>query len=148
MRYRELYITYGNSLLKKQIAVRTFADWDEIVPGFMEIDLVAHCGETVSGSFLNTLVVTDIVSGWTEMIPLMCKGEAQVIEALKIVQKILPFSLLGMDVDNGSEFINYGLLEFCKEEKITFTRSRPYRKNDQTHVEEKKWLYCSSIGGL
>jgi hypothetical protein len=129
-RRKRIGTTRGGNLLKKQITVRTFSDWNEIVPEFMEVDLVAHCGETTGGSFLNTLVFTDIVSGWTELMPLLCKREAQVIEALKIVQEILPFSMLGMDTDKGSKFINYGLLGFCKEEKITFTRSRPYRKND------------------
>ena len=129
--------TRSGSLLKKQIPIRTFSDWNEIIPGFMEGDLVAHCGDTVSGSFLNTLVLTDIVTGWTEFMPLLCKTEANVLEALQIVQEILPFPILGIDTDNGSEFINYGLLEFCNKQHITFTRSRAYRKNDQAHVEEK-----------
>ena len=129
--------TRPGALLKKQIQVRTFSDWDDVVPGFMEGDLVAHCGETVSGSFLNTFVLTDINSGWTEFLPLLCKSAANVISGLEAVQKLLPFTLLGVDTDNGSEFINYELLNFCKSQKITFTRSRAYKKNDQAHVEEK-----------
>ena len=129
--------TKPGALLKKQIQVRTFADWDDVTPGFMEGDLVAHCGETVSGSFLNTLVLTDIVSGWTECLPLLCKSAANVISGITITQSVLPFTLLGIDTDNGSEFINYELLNFCKAQKITFTRSRAYKKNDQAHVEEK-----------
>lgn len=132
-----LSTTRGGSLLKKQIKVKTFADWDETAPGFFEADLVAHCGESVRGSFLNTLVITDIPSGWTEFLPIMHKGEAEVIAALEMVLELLPFKLQGLDTDNGSEFINYGLLNFCQTHQITFTRSRAYRKNDQAHVEEK-----------
>ena len=123
--------------LKHQIKVRTFADWNDVIPGFLEGDLVAHCGETTSGAYLNTLVLTDIASTWTEFFPLLNKGEVEVISALKVAQDVLPFPLLGLDTDNGSEFINYGLLGFCEENKITFTRSRAYKKNDQAHVEEK-----------
>lgn len=123
--------------MKKQIKIRTFSDWNDVVPGFFEGDLVAHCGDRVNGSFLNTLVLTDIASTWTEFFPLLRKSEADVIAALKVAQQLLPFLLLGLDADNGSEFINYALLEFCKMQKITFTRSRAYKKNDQAHVEEK-----------
>lgn len=129
--------TKPGSLLKRQIPIRTFADWDNAVPGFFEADLVAHCGDCVEGAFLNTLVLTDIASGWTEFFALLRKGEAEVISALKIAQALLLFSLLGIDTDNGSEFINYALLNFCQHSQITFTRSRAYRKNDQAHVEEK-----------
>lgn len=129
--------TKSGSILKKQITIRTFSNWNEVVPGFIEADLVAHCGDNVKGTFLNTLVLTDIVTGWTEFMPLLCRNEDNVIEGLKIAQAILPFNILGLDTDNGSEFINYGLLKFCEAEKITFTRSRAYRSNDQAHVEEK-----------
>lgn len=129
--------TKSGSLLKNQIKVRTFADWDNVVPGFLEADLVAHCGDRTDGAYLNTFVLTDIASGWTEFLPLIHKSEANVIEALGTLQELLPFILLGLDTDNGSEFINYGLLKFCETKKITFTRSRAYRKNDQAHVEEK-----------
>ena len=132
-----LSTTKPGSLLKKQIQVHTFMDWDEVIPGFCEADLVAHCGDRVNGTFLNTLVLTDITSGWTEFLALLKRSEADVIAALKIAQKLLPFPLLGLDTDNGSEFINYELLKFCKSQQITFTRSRAYRKNDQAHVEEK-----------
>jgi hypothetical protein len=129
--------TRPGSLLKKQIRVRTFADWDELVPGFFEGDLVAHCGDRTDGAFLNTLVLTDIASSWTEFFPLIRKGAEEVISQLGVMKQILPFPLLGLDTDNGSEFINYALLDFCKNHKITFTRSRAYKKNDQAHVEEK-----------
>ena len=139
--------TSPGSLLKKQIKVRTFTDWDDIVPGFLEGDLVAHCGGRVDGSFLNTLVLTDIASTWTEFFPLLKKGESEVIAALNIAKKILPMSLLGLDTDNGSEFINHALFNFCTDEKITFTRSRPYKSNDQAHVEEKNGSIVRRIVG-
>ena len=129
--------TRPGSLLKRQIKVRTFNDWNEATPGFMEGDLVAHCGDNQGGSFLNTFVLTDIVSGWTEFLPLLCRSSDNVISGMNIIMELLPFSLLGLDTDNGSEFINYELLSFCKAQKITFTRSRAYKKNDQAHVEEK-----------
>lgn len=132
-----LSTTKSGGLLKKQIPIRTFMDWSDVVPGFCEADLVAHCGGRVDGTFLNTLVLTDIASGWTELLALLKRSEADVLTALPIAQKLLPFALLGLDTDNGSEFINYELLRFCESQKITFTRSRAYRKNDQAHVEEK-----------
>jgi len=132
-----LSTTRSGSLLKHQIKIRTFADWNDVIPGFLEGDLVAHCGVKTNGSYLNTLVITDIASAWTEFFPILVKGEVGVIAALKVAQQLLPFVLLGLDTDNGTEFINYALLEFCKENSITFTRSRAYKKNDQAHVEEK-----------
>lgn len=144
---RGLSTTRPGSLLKRQIKIRTFADWNDVVPGFLEGDLVAHCGDRVDGSFLNTLVLTDIASTWTEFFPLLRRSEADVIGALKIAQQLLPFLLLGLDTDNGSEFINYALLGFCEVEKITFTRARAYRKNDQAHVEEKNGSIVRRIVG-
>lgn len=130
--------TRAGKLLKKQIPVRTFAEWNDVLPGFVEADLVAHCGETTAGTYLNTLTLTDVASGWTECLPLLHKNEINVREALHYARKSLfPIPLLGLDTDNGSEFINNGLLSYCQSEKITFTRSRPYKKNDQAHVEEK-----------
>ena len=129
--------TRGASLLKKKIKVRTFSDCSEVVPGFFEADLVAHCGTSMGGSFLNTLVLTDIVSAWTEFMPLLCKGEANVIEALKIAQKIVPFTFLGLDTDNGSEFINNSLFEFCEEEKI-FLLALVLIKKTIEHMLKKK----------
>jgi hypothetical protein len=129
--------TRPGKLLKHKIAVRTFFDWNELAPGFMEADLVAHCGESIEGSYLNTLVLTDIATGWTECVALLCRREADISGAIHATRQFLPFPLLGLDTDNGSEFINYELLRYCEKEKITFTRSRAYRKNDQAHVEEK-----------
>lgn len=129
--------TRPGNLLKQRIAVRTFADWKDTEPGFFEADLVAHCGDHVDGSFLNTLVLTDISSCWTEFAPLLRKSDADVTAALTAIREVLPILLLGIDTDNGSEFINEELFGYCEREKITFTRSRPYKKNDQSHVEQK-----------
>ncbi len=139
--------TRPGSLIKKHIKVRTFADWNEVTPGFMEADLVAHCGDSSEGQFLNTLVLTDIASTWTECLPLLQRGEADVVAAVKTAEQLIPFSFLGLDTDNGGEFINYNLLRFCEERKITFTRSRAYRKNDQAHVEEKNGSIVRKIVG-
>jgi hypothetical protein len=132
-----LSTTKPGALLKKQIAIRTFTEWEDEKPGFMEADLVAHCGNYTSGAFVNTLVVTDIATGWTEFEALLFRGQESVLQALHRIRKRTPFDLLGLDTDNGSEFINYALFHYCQEEKITFTRCRPYKKNDQCFVEQK-----------
>lgn len=134
-----LSTTKPGTLLKKMITVRTFADWNEDQPGFMEIDLVAHCGETGEGQFLNTLTCTDICTGWTEPIALRRRSSQAVRDALHNMRPELPFPLKGIDSDNGSEFINELLYNYCLVEQITFTRSRPYKKNDQSYVEQKNW---------
>jgi hypothetical protein len=144
---KSISTTKSGNLIKHQIQVRTFADWDDVIPGFLEADLVAHCGGNTHGSFLNTLTLTDITTGWTECLPLLRKSAGDVIIGLKIAQEILPFPLLGIDTDNGSEFINHELMEFCDDNKITFTRSRAYRKNDQAHVEEKNGSIVRRIIG-
>jgi len=99
--------------------------------------LVAHCADNASGSFLHTLTLTDIATGWTECVALLHRSEADVTGALGQVRKALPFPLLGLDTDNGGEFINHEMLRYCEREKITFTRARTYKKNDQAHVEHK-----------
>jgi hypothetical protein len=134
-----LRTTKPGSLLKNLIPVRTFTEWDEERPGFMEIDLVAHCGNTPAGQYLNTLTCTDLSTGWTDVTALPYRSQEAVSQAIHAVRQRLPFPLLGIDSDNGSEFINELLYRYCLEEKITFTRSRPYRKNDQAHVEQKNW---------
>jgi len=134
-----LSTTKPGSLLKSLIPVHTFTEWDEEQPGFMEIDLVAHCGNTTEGQYLNTLTCTDIATGWTEVMALAHRSQQAVSTAIHHLRQRLPFCLLGIDSDNGSEFINDTLYRYCLEEKITFTRSRPYRKNDQAHVEQKNW---------
>jgi hypothetical protein len=134
-----LSTTKPGSLLKSLIPVRTFTEWDEERPGFMEIDLVAHCGNTTEGQYLNTLTCTDISTGWTDVTALLHRSQQAVSEAIRRMRQRLPFPLLGIDSDNGSEFINDLLYRYCLAEKITFTRSRPYKKNDQAHVEQKNW---------
>ena len=124
-------------MLKSQIPLRTFTEWEDIKPGFVEADLVAHCGTSVGGQFVNMLTLVDVVSGWTECLAVLCKGQDLVLEGLKKGRELFPFPLLGVDTDNGSEFLNHVWLQYCRAEEITFTRSRPYRKNDQCFVEQK-----------
>jgi hypothetical protein len=131
--------TKPGSLLKKAIPVRTFADWDDARPGFLEIDLVAHCGDSVHGEYLNTLNAVDVCTGWTECEALANRSQREVSAAIQRMRLHLPFPLLGLDSDNDTAFINANLFRYCKQEQITFTRSRPYKKNDQAHVEQKNW---------
>jgi len=144
---RGLSTTKPGTLLKKNIPVRTFADWNEDQPGFMEVDLVAHCGESAAGQFLYTLTCTDLCTGWTEPIALPRRSQEAVCNSIKTMRQDLPFDLLGIDSDNGSEFINDLLYHYCLDEKITFTRSRPYKKNDQAHVEQKNWSVVRHVVG-
>jgi len=136
---RGLSTTKPGTLLKKNIPIRTFTDWNEDKPGFLEIDLVAHCGESAEGQFLNTLTCTDLCTGWTEPIALLRRSQESVCTAIDALRPELPFDLLGIDSDNGSEFINDLIYRYCLKHEITFTRSRPYKKNDQAHVEQKNW---------
>jgi hypothetical protein len=119
--------------------MRTWADWDENIPGFVEIDLVGHEGGDNNGDFACSLTVTDIATGWTEVRTVRNKAARHVFCALVEIQAALPFPLLGIDSDNGSEFINYHLLTWCTDQQITFTRSRPANSNDGCHVEQKNW---------
>jgi hypothetical protein len=122
--------TKPGSLLRRQIPIRTFAEWDEARPGFLEIDPVGHDGGEPRGEFCQTLTLTDVATGWTEVRPLRNKAQRWVHEAMVEVAAVLPFPLLGVDSDNGSEFINNNLFSWCAEHQVTFTRSRPWRKND------------------
>jgi hypothetical protein len=131
--------TKPGSLLKAAIPVRTFTDWNEKQPGFLEVDLVAHCGESTAGEYLHTLSAVDIDTRWYEPIVLPNRGQKAALEAIQSMPQQLPFPLIGLDSDNGSEFINAHLYRYCLDENITFTRSRPYKKNDQAHVEQKNW---------
>lgn len=131
--------TKPGSLLKSQIPIRTWADWDDTRPGFVEIDLVAHEGGNPAGEFASTLTVTDIATGWTEVRAVRNKAQKWVLAALAEVVAGFPFPVLGIDSDNGSEFINAHLLAFCQQQEITFTRSRPGNSNDGCHVEQKNW---------
>jgi hypothetical protein len=121
----------------KAIAVRTFADWRDPKPGYLEIDFALHCGDSTAGSFIHTLVATDVCSGWTECVPLLAKEQSLVIEGLKILMRQIPFPVLGIDSDNDTAFVNNTLLEFCAIHNLEFTRCRSYHKNDQAWVEQK-----------
>lgn len=129
--------TKPGTLLKHKIPIRTFAQWDENRPGFVEIDLVGHDGGNSRGEFAQSLNITDVYSGWTQTRAVKNKAQVWVFEALKAIRSELPFDLLGIDSDNGSEFINDQLFRYCQGQKITFTRTRPYRKNDNCYVEQK-----------
>ena len=139
--------TKPGSLLKSQIPVRTWADWDDAVPGFVEIDLVAHDGGNAAGEHAWTLTVTDIATGWTENRSVRNKARKWVLAALDDIARVLPFPILGVDSDNGSEFINHHLLTWCEKRQITFTRSRPGNKNDSCHVEQKNWAIVRIMVG-
>lgn len=132
-------LTKPASLLKSQIPIRTWADWDDARPGFVEIDLVSHDGGNATGEHAWTLTVTDITTGWTENRAVRNKAEVWVLAALEKIVAGFPFPVLGIDSDNGSEFINAHLLTFCRDNEITFTRARPGHKNDGAHVEQKNW---------
>lgn len=143
-----LSTTKPGSLLKKAIPVRTFTPWDEDKPGFLEIDLVAHCGGSVEGQYINTLTCVDLSTGWIECLAVHHRSQQAVFEAIQTMRTYLPFLLLGLDSDNGGEFINDLLYQYCLTEMITFTRSRPYQKNDQAHVEQKNWSVVRRLIGF
>lgn len=138
--------TKPGALLKHQIAVRT-DNWDVTQPGYLEIDLVVHCGPSASGEFICSLNMTDILTGWTETRAIMGKGETGVVAALEEVRLQLPFPLLAIDSDNGSEFINHHLKRWCDKHRVGFTRSRPYHKNDNAYIEQKNWTHVRRIFG-
>lgn len=140
-------LTKPGSLLKSQIPIRTWAQWDDAAPGFVEIDLVGHEGGNAVGDHAYTLTVTDIATGWTENRSVRNKARKWVVAALEDVERSMPFPLLGIDSDNGSEFINHHLLDWCEKRKITFTRSRPGNSNDGAHVEQKNWAIVRTIVG-
>jgi transposase InsO family protein len=139
--------TKPGSLLKSQIPVRTWAEWDDAVPGFVEIDTVFHDGGNRGGGHAFTLTVTDIATGWTESRSLPDRSAKHVVAGLKYVAAAMPFPILGVDSDNGSEFINDELLAWCQDRRITFTRSRPGNKNDGCHVEQKNWAVVRTVVG-
>jgi len=134
--------TKPGTLLKNQIPIQT-SQWDESRPGFIEADTVAHCGDSLSGIFVYTLDIVDIATGWTEQRAIWGKGEAGVLKQLEDIENALPFPLLGFDSDNGSEFLNQHLLRHFTQRKqpVRFTRSRPYHKDDNAHIEQKNWTH-------
>jgi hypothetical protein len=140
--------TKPGGLLKHQIPIRT-DNWDVTVPGYLEADTVAHCGESLEGDFIWSVTYTDIYSGWTANRAVWNKGAAGVVEATRQVEAALPFAVLGFDCDNGSEFLNWHLVNYFteRENQVGFTRSRPYHKNDNGHVEQKNWTHVRELLG-
>jgi hypothetical protein len=131
--------TKRGTLLKDSIPMRTWAEWNDAVPGFVEIDLVGHEGGNFKGEFCFTLDITDIAAGWTETVSVRNKAQKCVFAAIREATAKFPFPILGIDSDNGSEFINWGLFRWCEQENPTFTRSRSGNKNDGAHAEQKNW---------
>jgi len=138
--------TKPGTLLKNQIPIRT-SSWEETQIGFCELDTVAHCGSSMAGLFAFTLNLVDILTGWDESETVLGKGEKGIVSALKNIEQRLPFPLRGIDPDNGGEFINYSMIEYCAENKTSFTRGRPYKKNDNAHIEQKNWTHIRKIFG-
>ena len=138
--------TRPGTLLKSEIPFRVGV-WEETDPGFSEIDLVAHCGDSASGMFISTLNTTDIATMWFESEPVMGKAQERVVEGLQEIEKRIPYSQRGIDSDNGSEFINRQLYEYCLKKKIIFTRSRSYKKNDNAHIEQKNYTTVRQVLG-
>ena len=132
---------------RRRIKMRTFADWNDPPPGSMEMDLVAHCGAVNRGSYVHSLVLTDIASGWTEAAPILVREGSLVVETLHRIRTSLPFTLRALDVDNGTEFVNDRLIEYCLSHGIELTRSRPYRKNDQAWIEQKNGAIVRKLLG-
>ncbi len=142
-----LSTTKPGRLLKQQIPVRTFAEWDDVQPGFCEADLVAHCGGNSEGVFLYTLTLTDVATGWTECLALLHRGQDAVVQALTHARRLLPFPLLGLDTDNGGEFINAAVLAHCAQTETTFTRGRVANAGDQCFVEQKNGSIVRQLVG-
>jgi hypothetical protein len=140
--------TKPGRLLKNQIPIKT-DHWDVTKPGFLEADTVAHCGNSLAGDFIWSLTLTDVYSGWTEIRATWNKGSAGVIEKISAIEAVLPFKILGFDCDNGTEFLNHHLLRYFtkRDNVVQFTRSRPYRKNDNAHVEQKNWTHVRHLLG-
>jgi len=134
--------TKPGTLLRKQIPIKT-NPWDQTKPGFLEADTIAHCGETLLGQFVYTIDTVDIATGWTEQRAVWGKGEAEVLRQIREIEDALPFPLLGFDCDNGSEFLNWHLIKHLnqRDHPVQFTRSRPYHKDDNAHVEQKNWTH-------
>lgn len=144
---RRLYgRTKPGTLLKHQIPIRT-THWDVTEPGYVEVDLVPHSGDSASGEFIFSLNITDILTGWVETRAVMGKGQSRVLAALEEICAVLPFTLKGLDSDNGGEFINAHLVCFCEQHGIQFTRGRPYKKDDNAHIEQKNWTHVRKVMG-
>jgi hypothetical protein len=146
-RNRARSLTKPGTLLRKRIPIRTFGAWDDLRPGFLEMDTVAHCGETLAGFHLWTVTAVDVATGWIDMDVVWGKTQVRVGAAIDRIRRRLPVPLLGLDCDNGSEFINKGLLAYCDAHHISFTRSRPHRSNDNAHIEQKNGAVVRRLVG-
>lgn len=131
--------TKPGTLLKSQIPIRMWTDWNEQRPGFLEIDSVHHGGVNPSGEYLYTLSTTDVYSGWHENQAHLGRSEKYTLKALQVIKDRLPFPLLGVDFDTGGEFVNWHLIRYCQKQQITYTRARAEQKNDQCYVEQQNW---------
>ncbi len=138
--------TKPGTLLKHHIPIRT-DNWDVHRPGFVEIDLVSHSGNNADGEFIFSLNLTDIYGGWVETRAIMGKGQRGVVAALDEIVAALPFALCAIDCDNGGEFINYHLADYCEQHHLQFTRGRPYKKDDNAHIEQKNWTHVRKLMG-
>jgi hypothetical protein len=138
--------TKSGTLLKHHIPIKTDC-WDVKRPGFLEIDLVSHSGNSSSGEYAYTLDATDIHTGWTEVVTLLGKSQEAVRDAMKLLEEAFPFPIRGLDSDNGSEFINDHLWRWSQDRKIQFTRGRPYKKDDNAHIEQKNWTHIRKLYG-
>ena len=139
--------TRPGTWLRHDIPIRTFTEWNDAGPGFVELDLVAHCGSTTQGFYLCTLCTVDIATAWVELEPIWGKGQERVGGGVQRMRQRLPMPLLGIDSDNGSEFINHHLYAYCQKTQVTFTRSRPWQKNDSAHVEQKNGAIVRRLVG-
>ena len=146
-RKRPRSLTKPGTLVKNRVPIRTFTEWDDARPGFLEVDTVAHCGHTVEGFYICTVAAVDIATAWVEMTPVWGKTQTRVGAGINRIRRMLPVPLLGLDSDNGVEFINRQLIAYCQERGITFTRSRPYRKNDSAHIEQKNGAVVRRLAG-
>ncbi|MGH9461205.1 MAG: integrase catalytic domain-containing protein [Vicinamibacteria bacterium] len=143
--------------VSKQVPTRTYQDWNEPSPGYLEVDFVAHCGGSMAGNFIHSLVATDVCSGWTEAVPMLAREQSLVTEGIDVIAQRLPVPVAGIDTDNDSAFINETLVGYCERRQFEFTRSRAYRKNDQAWIEQKNGAvirrfvgherYCGSVAG-
>ena len=138
--------TRPGTLLKHQIAIR-YGPWEDVDPGYFEMDTVAHCGDNISGKFIYSLDLIDIATGWNEQAAIWGKGEKATLDEFKKIEADLPFKILGIDPDNGGEFINWLMYRYIRKKEYNFTRSRPYHKNDNAHIEQKNWTAIRQLVG-
>jgi hypothetical protein len=136
-----------SSAIRRAVPIRTFGDWNDPAPGYAEVDFVAHCGPHLSGSFVQTLVLTDIATGWTECVPVLTRDGTLVIDAIAKARELFPFPLRGVDFDNDSAFMNERVVRWCREQGLEVTRARAYRKNDQAWVEQKNGAIVRRLVG-